>query len=78
MNTIPGATALSLRAFNSIEPRRVVTRMRAPGPIPSRRNSAGARLATASGSISSKTLARRVIAPVVPVFELAAGCQHIG
>ncbi len=64
MNTMPGAMALSLRAFNSIVPRRVVTRTRSPGCRPSRRNSAGARLATASGSSSSSTEARRVIAPV--------------
>ena len=61
---MPGATALSARAFNSISPRRVVTRTGSPARMPSRRNSAGARLATASGSISSSTQARRVIAPV--------------
>src|SRR5690349_18716597 len=61
MNTIPGATALSARAFNSIAPRRVVTRIRSPARIPSRRNSAGARLAIASGSISSSTVPRLVL-----------------
>ena len=61
---LPGATALSARAFNSIVPRRVVTRTGSPAAMPSRRSSAGARLATASGSSSSSTFARRVMAPV--------------
>jgi hypothetical protein len=34
MKTWPGATALSARAFNSIMPRRVVTRICSPATMP--------------------------------------------
>jgi hypothetical protein len=57
-----GVVAARLR-FDRAAPR-VVTRISSPAAMPSRRNSTGAKLATASGSISSSTLARRVIAPV--------------
>src|SRR6266851_784287 len=75
MNTMPGAIALSLRAFNSMLPRRVVTRIGSPAAMPSRRSSAGAKLAAASGSSSSSTVARRDIAGA-PGFGREAVAEH--
>src|SRR4029077_114457 len=67
VNTSPGAAALGCPSFSSIMPRRVVTRTGSPAAMPSRRNSAGARLATAPGSGSSGKLPRPAPPPVCQV-----------
>ena len=73
---MPGATALSARAFNSIVPRRVVTRTGSPAAMPSRRSSDGREARHRLGL----DLVEHAGAPGhragVPVFELAAGGQH--
>src|SRR5712692_5901964 len=64
MNTTPSGMASSCLAASSIVPRRVVTRMRSPGLMPSLAMVPRERFATAPGSSASSVDARRVMAPV--------------
>src|SRR5260221_2766660 len=64
MKIIPGGMPPSARTASSMVPRRVETRTIPPGAMPNLRRSIGAIETWASGSISSSTLARLVIAPV--------------
>src|SRR5262245_10298054 len=64
MNTTPSGMPSSWRELSSTSPRRVVTRTMSPGLMPSLAKVPRESEATAAGSSASRTVARRVIAPV--------------
>ena len=64
MKTMFSGTSRSERTFTSTAPRRVSSRTKSPGQTFILRMSLGDMNATASGSIWSSTLERRVIEPV--------------
>src|SRR6185312_1413415 len=64
MNTTPSGMASSCREFSSTMPRRVDTRTMSPGLMPSLSMVPRDSAAVGDGSMASRTVARRVMAPV--------------